>query len=300
MSSPSLRQLEYFCAVVELSHFGKAAERCFVTQSTLSVGIQELEGLLGAQLFERTKRKVMTTPLGLQLYDRARQILIDAAEFVDIARQSDKPLSGAVRLGCIPTISPFLLPKVLPRIRIQYPDLQLYLVEAQTSDCIDRLKSGDLDAAILALPYDIGGMLSQEIGFEDFYAAVPAQHPLAAEKAVHSKSLPVNELLLLEEGHCLRDHVLSACRLKSAGANAFEGTSLYTLLEMVAGGQGITLVPAMAMQSELTSNRSISYLPLLDKGPHRRISLVWRSTLPQGHAMKLLAEEMADSCMRAQ
>ena len=294
MNLPSLKQLEYFCAVVELSHFGKAAERCFVTQSTLSAGIQELENQLGVQLFERSKRKVLTTPLGLQLYDKAMKLLADAAGFVELAGQGGKPLSGVLRLGCIPTISPFFLPKVLPCIRRQFPDLQLHLVEGQTRECLDRLRRGELDVALIAFPYEVGNLKWQRVGAESFFAAIPGKHPLSKRRSIHSDALPQDELLLLEEGHCLREHVLSACQLNSQGAVGFQGTSLYTLLEMVAGGEGITLVPEMAMQSELMSNQSIRYLPLKDQGPHREFGLVWRPTLARSQEMSLLADTMSD------
>jgi len=292
MNLPSLRQLQYFCAVVELNHFGKAAERCFVTQSTLSVGIQELEGQLGVQLFERNKRKVMTTRIGLQLYDKAEQLLMDAMALAELAEGDKTLLKGTLRLGCIPTISPFLLPQVLPRVRQAFPELELYLIEAQTSECLQRLQKGELDVAILALPYDIGGMCSHTFWSEKFYAAMPADHPLAVNEAIHSKDLPADALLLLEEGHCLRDQVLSVCQLNTTNTQTFQGTSLYTLLEMVAGGQGMTLVPAMALQSELMAQKAIRYVPLKDKGPHREISIVWRPTLPRGKEMMQLAEAM--------
>ncbi len=293
MKLPSLRQLQYFCAVVELCHFGQAADRCYVTQSTLSVGIRELESLLGVQLLERTKRTVTPTSLGLQLYEKAQAVLAEAAAFTEMADQGKEPLVGPLRLGCIPTISPFLLPAVLPPIRLEYPDLQLYLVEDQTSECLRRLQAGKLDAAILALPYDIGALQSRSFWEENFSVAIPSVHSLANQKSLYSHSLPVDELLLLEEGHCLREHVLSVCQLSELRQTSFQGTSLYTLLEMVAGRQGITLVPEMALNSELIRNESIHFLPLKDEGPHRQISLVWRPTLPRKQDMELLADKMA-------
>jgi len=292
MSMPTLRQLQYFCAVVELCHFGKAAERCFVTQSTLSVGIRELESHLGVVLLERTKRKVIPTSLGLKLHDKAQMVLAEAAEFNEMANAERAPLTGVVRLGCIPTISPFLFPAILPAVRSKYPALKLHLIEDQTALCLQRLQNGELDAAILALPYDIGELNSRTFWSENFAAAVPSKHPLARKKSIHSNALPFDELLLLEEGHCLRDHVLSVCQLRGGRQSAFQGTSLYTLLEMVAGNQGITLVPEMALHAELMRQESITFLPLDDPGPHRQISLVWRPTLPRKQDMELLAESM--------
>lgn len=293
MYLPSLKQLQYLLAVVELRHFGKAAERCFVTQSTLSTGILELETLLGIQLLERTKRKVAPTPLGLELAEKARQILQLSAELVETAKTEHAPLSGTLKLGVIPTIGPFLLPRVLPQIRERFPELQLYLIEDQTAKLIDRLDSGEIDCAILALPYDLGRMEYQIFLKETFWVAFPVGHPLSKGGPIPSVDLPADELLLLEEGHCLREHALSACHRSGLQRSAaFQGTSLYTLLEMVAGGQGITLLPEMAIKSGLVNQERIRLRPLAEKGPHREIGLVWRATYHRKKDLRLLAETM--------
>ena len=295
MYLPSIRQLHYLIAVVELRHFGQAAERCFVTQSTLSSAIQELETMLGTQLLERTKRKVMPTPMGLEIADRARQILQQSAEIVELAQQEKAPLSGPLKLGIIPTIGPFLLPQVLPAIRKRYPKLELYLIEDQSARLVERLNSGEIDAAILALPFELGQLQSATFWKESFWVAFPKDHPLGQGGAIRSVTLPSDELLMLEEGHCMRDHALSACHLSNLQHSAtFQGTSLYTLIEMVAGGQGITFLPQMAVDAGMAKHRRISLRPLAEKGPHREIGLVWRSTYHRKHDLQLLMECMTE------
>lgn len=293
MHLPSLKQLQYLLAVVELRHFGKAADRCFVTQSTLSTGIQELETQLGTQLLERTKRKVTPTPMGLELAEKARQILELSSALVETAQATHEPLSGPLRLGVIPTIGPFLLPRILPPIRERFHALQLYLIEDQTAKLLQRLNSGELDCAILALPYDVGRVEYEVFLKETFWVALPINHPLAGSGPIPSIDLPPDELLLLEEGHCMRNHALSACHRSGLQRSAaFQGTSLYTLLEMVAGGQGITLLPAMAIASGLVNQDRIRLRPLAEQGPHREIGLAWRTTYHRKKDLGLLAKTL--------
>lgn len=295
MNLPTLRQLQYLVAVVELRHFGRAAERCFVTQSTLSTGIRELEHVLGAQLLERTKRKVIPTELGRALAQRAKHILGLTAELAKMSREGQQLLSGKLHLGVIPTIGPFLLPKVLPGIRQRFPQLELMLVEDQSADLIDRLHAGDLDTAILALPYNIGNLQHLKFKDEDFCVAFPSEHALSQGGPVAAAELPENELLLLEEGHCLRDHALAACHLEGLHSSAvFQGTSLYTLIQMVVGGQGITFLPEMAIDTELMRQAEISFRPLAEKGPHRQLSLIWRSSSHRKQELHMLAETMSE------
>ncbi len=293
MHLPSIRQLQYLLAVVELCHFGKAAERCFVTQSTLSTGIQELENMLGAQLLERTKRKVLPTPLGLEMAEKARQLLTISTEMVALAQREQTPLTGPLRLGVIPTIGPFLLPKVLPMIRERYPNLQLFLVEDQSTRLLQRLDSGELDCAIFALPYELGKHEHKKFFQEIFYVAFPYDHPLSRGGPISATDLPVEQLLMLEDGHCFKDHALSACHFSGLQQRAaFQGTSLYTLMEMVAGGQGITFLPAMAIDSSLAQQPGISLRPLAESAPHREIGLVWRPTFHRKRDLSLLIELM--------
>jgi len=293
MNLPSIRQLQYFLAVYELRHFAHAAERCHVTQSTLSSGIQELESLLDAQLFERSKRKVLPTAKGELLAKVAEEILSLTTLMVEQAKGSEKPLCGSLKLGVIPTIGPFLLPVVLPVVRDCFPELQLYLIEDQSARLLERLQSGDIDCAIFALPFDIGKMEAYSFWSESFWVAFPKEHPLSEGAAISSVELPDSELLLLEEGHCFRDHALSACHkttLKASGA--FQGTSLYTLIEMVAGGQGITLLPEMAIKSNSVQQSGVTLRELSEQGPHRDIAVIYRPNFYRKDDIKLLADTM--------
>ncbi|AKH21942.1 hydrogen peroxide-inducible genes activator [Sedimenticola thiotaurini] len=295
MNLPTLRQLHYLVTVVELCHFGQAAERCFVTQSTLSTAIQELEALLGVQLLERTKRKVLPTPLGVELANKAREILSMTESLVQDAQVDRQPLSGELRLGVIPTVSPFLLPKVLTGVRSQFAQLELFLLEDQSQHLLDRLAAGELDCAILALPFDLGGLEHQVFWQEKFLVAFPADHPMSQGGPIASKKLPGNELLLLEQGHCLRDHALGVCHMKAmARRSSFQGTSLYTLVQMVAGGQGITFLPEMAVDEDFLAQNPIAVRPLVEKGPHREICLVWRAAYHRKADLALLADCMHD------
>lgn len=283
MYLPTLRQLEYLIAVVDLCHFGHAAERCHVTQSTLSAGLRELETLLQAELVERTRRKVQPTPLGLEIADKARVVLDGARDIAETATAASQPLSGRMRLGVIPTIGPFVLPRVLAGLREAYPDLKLYLKEGRSSDVLDQLNRGDLEAAIIALPFEIGNLASMTLGDDAFWVAVPRSHALAKKKTISPADLPVDELLMLEDGHCLRDHALAACDLSSLKTGAresgnFESSSLYTLAEMVANGLGVTFLPEIALSSGMINTDNIEVRPLKTSGAPRQIGLVWRKS----------------------
>lgn len=289
---PTLRQLQYLIAVAEDGHFGRAAERCFVTQSTLSAGIQELESTLGITVIERTKRRVAVTPLGLELVARARRVLAEVEDMTVTAKASTRPLTGLLRLGAIPTIGPYVLPKVLPPLRGSYPELRLFLREDRTARLVDQLVGGELDAALIALPYDTAGLEHMVLADDPFWLAVPRDHPLAAsEGAVAPDVLDSDDLLLLEDGHCLRDHVLSACRRQSAPGRAgtFQATSLYTLVELVVGGFGTTLLPGVALQSDHIKAADVVLRPLAG-GVGRRIALAWRRNSARRSEYKLLGQ----------
>ncbi len=295
MNLPTLRQLQYLVAVVEERHFGRAAGRCFVTQSTLSAGIHELENGLGTRLLERSKRKVLPMPLGEEMARRAQRIIALTGELVETACHDDTPLCGPLRLGVIPTIGPFLLPRVLPEIRRRFPRLELSLIEEPTERLLAQLEAGTLDTVILAFPYGVGGRVHEIFWREDFLVALPKAHPLADRKAIAPEMLPRRELLLLADGHCLTDHTLAACKFKDMkSSEVFQGTSLYTLLQMVAGGQGITLIPEMAIANEWLGGGEIQLVPLAEPGPHREIGLVWRETSFRQADMKLLAQTMGE------
>lgn len=287
---PTLRQLRYLVALAEHRHFGRAAESCLATQSTLSAGLQELENLLGVTLVERTKRKVMLTPLGEEVVARARVVLRGAEDIADLAAASAEPLSGPLRLGVIPTIGPYLLPRALPSLREAYPHLRLYLREDLTARLLERLASGDLDAVLIALPYDSPDMESMVVGEDPFVLACPPDHALAAKAQITSMDLMDADLLLLEEGHCLREHALAACRLPGpAKGDGILGTSLATLVQMVANGLGVTLLPQMAVQGGVLGGTDLVTRPLAEGG-NRLIGLAWRPSSPRKAEFHALGE----------
>lgn len=298
MRLPTLRQLQYLTAVVEEKHFGHAAEKCFVTQSTLSAGIQDLEELLEVSLLERTNRKVLPTPIGEDIAARAQQILSLSEDLVDLAQSEKNPLSGRIQIGIIPTISPFLLPKVLPTVRKQLPNLEIVLIEDQSERLLDRLESGTIDVAVLAFPFNIRGLTHRVFAKEPFWVALPKKHPLANRKTLKAADLPTNELLLLAEGHCMREHALSACQLPaSAQRKSVQATSLYTLIEMVASGLGITLIPDMAITSDMVSHSDISLVPMEnpDSQAMREIGLVWRPSFRRTATLEQLAQTFSNA-----
>ena len=290
---PTLRQLRYLVAVVDRCHFGQAAAVCSVSQSTLSASIQELEELLGAPLLERTKRSVVPTALGRKVADRARALLKGAEDLMDVAQAARDPLSGPLHLGVIPTIGPFLLPRAMPRLREGFPKLQLYLREDQTARLLERLDSGELDAVLLALPYALGDLEVMDLGEDRFSIVQPAGHTPAA-------SIADENLLLLEDGHCLRDQALAACELEGARRNAgFNGTSLHTLAQMVANGLGVTLMPQMALDAGILRGLDVTVRPLdvmarAGAVPHRRIGLVWRRSSARTETFRALGEALKD------
>ncbi len=289
---PSLRHLRYLVALAETRHFGRAAAACSVTQSTLSAGLKELEGRLGTVLVERTKRRVMVTPLGEEVVARARRLLSAAGEIVDLVRGAAEPLSSPLNLGVIPTVAPFLLPKVLARVRKAHPRLKLHLVEDLTARLLERLAAGELDLALIALPYRAPDIETLELGDDPFLLATPPGHPLAGQEHVEAGELMRAPLLLLEEGHCLRDHALAACRLAEA-ASAGErpqATSLHTLAQMVAGGMGVTLLPRMAVDAGLAKGTGITTSTLDDPEAKRKIGFAWRPSSPRKAEFRKLAD----------
>lgn len=290
---PTLRQLRYLVAVVDRCHFGQAAAACNVSQSTLSAGIQELEDLLGAPLLERTKRTVVPTALGRDVADRSRDLLKGAEELMDVAQAAREPMAGPLRLGVIPTVGPFLLPRALPRLRETFPKLQLYLREDQTARLLERLDAGELDAVLLALPYALSDLEVMDLGEDRFSVVYPADHRLPATGAVTPADIARENLLLLEDGHCLRDQALAACELESARRNtAFNGTSLHTLVQMVANGLGVTLMPQMALDAGIVRGLDVAVRPMADGTQHRRIGLVWRRTSARKETFRRLGEAL--------
>ncbi|NVK17345.1 MAG: hydrogen peroxide-inducible genes activator [Methylocystaceae bacterium] len=293
----TLKHLKYFIAVAKHKHFGHAADACFVTQPTLSAAIKEFEEILGLQLLERTKRSVLITPIGQEILERAKDIVLNADSLMEMARTKGSPLSGELRVGVIPTIGPYLLPQVMENIRKTYPDLLLYLKEDQTERLLASLKEGQLDVLILALPYESEAISTYTFMQDPFYCALPSTHPLAQKKQIENKEIIKENLLLLEEGHCLRDHAMAACAWVDArNINAFGATSLSTIVQMVANGLGITLLPEMALKSGITRGTDLTCLPLSKSSPPRDIGLVWRKTSGRSEEFKLLGTFLKEIC----
>ncbi len=289
---PSLKQLEYLTALADAEHFGNAAIACNVTPSTLSAGIRDLENLLDIQVAERTKRSVLMTPTGLKIADCARQLLHDAENIVELASATRQPLSGTLRLGVIPTISPFLLPRVLPGIYQQYPKLRLFLREEKTDDVLHSLRVGDIDAALIALPYDTEGLTSLTLFDDEFQLACPHGSPIAKQKHVSIDDLRNQVLLLLEEGHCLRAHALDVCQFERTDSqNEFAATSLHTLVQMVGSGLGVTLLPGIAIDAKITAGTGISLIPFAEEAS-RQIGLVWRKSSPRAEELNMLGKAL--------
>lgn len=288
---PTLRQLRYLVAVAEKRHFGRAAEECHVSQSTLSAGIQELEVVLGVTLIDRSHRQVTLTPLAEEIVSRSRALLQAAEELVDAAESGKQPLAGLLRLGVIPTIGPYMLPQALRRLRAVFPRLRLYLREDQTARLLDTLARGKLDAAIIALPYETVGLSSIILGEDRMYVACPSGHRFAGRPALDAEELSGERLLLLEDGHCLREHALTACRLAPGRSNEdLQGTSLGTLVQMVASGLGVTLLPEMAVAVETRREPDVIAVPIGGSAPLRQIALVWRPGSARARDLRLLAD----------
>ena len=290
---PTLKQLQYLVALQEHGHFGRAAEACFVTQSTLSAGIKELEALLDIVLVERTRRVVRFTDLGNAMVEKAHRILREAEELSEMARSAGTPLAGDVRMGVIPTIAPFLLPKLLPRLRKERPELKLYLKEETSQAACDSLHHGQVDCVLLAQPFPCGDVESQKLFDDEIFIAFPKDDPRDPPKTIDPAMIDESRLLLLEDGHCLKDHALAACNRPELRASArMMGTSLHTLVQMVDNGLGLTLLPKMAIDSGILEHTDIVPRPIKSERAYRDISLVWRRNSPRKDEFKLLAEIM--------
>jgi len=299
----SLKQLVYALAVEDNLHFKKAADQCAVSQSALSTAITEMEKQIGTQIFERDNKMVLVTPFGKQFLERARAIKLQMDDLTKLAQIQQTPLSYPMSLGVIPTIGPYLLPKVLPAVRAGYPDFQLRIVEEQSHVLVERVRNGELDTAILALPYHLEGLLAFEFWQEDFYWVTHASDVHAQQKKITSDELKEARLMLLKEGHCLKDHALAACHLQSSETDdSLAGTSLNTLIQMVAGKMGSTLVPQMALDQLLFGSTELKAVPLSEKGPHRRIAFITRPNYIGVNNIELLRKLFRDclsQCLNA-
>jgi LysR family hydrogen peroxide-inducible transcriptional activator len=287
---PSLRNLRYLTALAEHLNFRAAAEACFVSQSTLSAGIKELESGLGVQLVERDTRSVRLTPVGVETTERARRMLGEAADLVAVASEAREPLSGPLRFGVIPTIAPYLLPRVLGPLRARYPKLKLYLREDLTEHLLERVRSGELDAALIALPYATGELAIRELFRDEFWFVAPPDDPLARTRAVAVDRLDTSELILLEDGHCLREHAIAACGPGRTEPSRIEATSLPTLLQMVEGGLGVTLLPEIALKGGALNGTRLIARPFSSRVPARTIAFASRQSGTRDRDLELLAE----------
>jgi LysR family hydrogen peroxide-inducible transcriptional activator len=295
---PTLKQLQYLVALKDHGHFGRAAEVCFVTQSTMSAGIRELETLIGVTLVERTRRVVRFTPLGDRIVDKARRVLREADELGDLARAAGRPLSGEMRMSVIPTIAPFMLPRILPRLRRDYPDLKLFLREEPSAAACEALNHGRTDCVLLALPYACGEV-SSRILFEDkLFVAGPATEIGEGPLPMRAEEIDETRLLLLEDGHCLKDHVLAACNRPELRADAtMLGTSLHTMVQMVDNELGVTMLPEMAIAAGILEHTGLVARALEADNPARRIALAWRRASPRERDFELLADVLAEGAV---
>jgi LysR family hydrogen peroxide-inducible transcriptional activator len=286
----NLRDLRYLVALADERHFGKAAERCFVSQPTLSAQVRKLEEYLGVPLVERQPKRVALTPTGEKVVQRARTLLQEADAIVELAKSDRDPLAGPLKLALIPTVGPYLLPHVASRLRKDLPRLKLMLYEYQTGQLLEKLRAGEIDMGILALPVDLDGIEATELYDEPFTLAVPSTHPLADQERIKVEDLRGETLLLLEDGHCLRDQALEVCsRVRVNEAQDYRATSLETLRQMVAAGHGITLLPELAAETPVGTARGLRVKPFARPAPARTIGAVWRRSTTRGVAIAAIA-----------
>jgi LysR family hydrogen peroxide-inducible transcriptional activator len=295
----TLRQLQYAVAVADTRNFRRAAELCRVAQPSLSAQLSQLEDALGVRLFERTSRGVLVTAAGEAILDRARKLLVDGDDLVSAARHLGDPLAGTLRLGVIPTISPYLLPAIVPALRKRHPRLNLVWTEDRTSSLVAALDRGGLDAALLALEADIGELDHEVIAIDPFVLAAPREHPLGkSPKRAHQSDLAGVPVLLLDDGHCFRDQSMAYCGPAGALELGFRATSLSTLTQMVASGTGVTLLPQLAVPAEVRRAK-LTIRQFAEPQPHRTIALVWRPSSPMAPALREITATMRDAYPRA-
>ncbi len=295
MHLPAPQQLRYLVTLAETQHFGRAASACSVTQSTLSAGLIALERQLNASILDRSVGKhVAFTPLGLEIVTRARVALSALEAIAEAALAARSPMSGPLRLGVIPTIGPFLLPRLMPELRRAFPLLRLFLHEDTTEHCMDRLLNNRLDLVLLALPCDCAGAETLALARDEFVVAVPENSPLAALDKIAPQRLASETMLLLEEGNCLRDQTLAVCPSSRADNDAYAATSLHTLVQMVAGGMGATLLPRIAIEGGVTAGAEVALRPLAGKGAWRTLGLAWRPGTPRAGDYRALGQALGE------
>ena len=290
MNLPTIKQLRYFIALQKYTHFGKAAEACFVSQSAFSVAIRELESTLGVQIVDRTNKRVTITAMGQEIVVQARLVLRDVEALMELAQVNNEPLCGKLKLGVIPTISPFLLPKILPQLRSHFPYLQLFLQEDTTLRVYEKLMSGELDLILIALPYELRHVEKMTLFKDPFLLAYKKGSQFIESQKVTADHLKSESILLLEDGHCLRDHALSACKIRNLNkVSQFSASSLLTLIEMVEADLGVTYLPEMAKNSPMLKNTNIR-TQTMPKNSHREIGLIWRKGSARKDELKMLGE----------
>ncbi len=286
----TLKQIQYALAVERNLHFKKAAESCSVSQSALSTALAEMEKQLGFQIFERNNKQVLVTPMGKQALQKAHQIKLQMDDLARLGETLLEPLNTTMSLGIIPTICPYLLPVVLPTLQADYPSLQLQISEEQSQILVEQVRNGDLDAAVLALPFQCDGLLTFKFWSEKFFWITHADDDLAMKSELANDELDPQRLMLLKDGHCLKDHALAVCHLSNISTNHLSATSLNTLVQLVANGLGTTLVPEMALPQLVDNNPRIAKVPLAEPGPHREIAFLIRPNYPNVKNIELLKQ----------
>ena len=296
MADLKLKDLRYLVAVADTRHFGQAAARCFVSQPTLSAQLKKLEDYLGVQLVERHPRRIALTEAGAQVVARARRIIEASDEIVSLTALQRDPLAGRLRVALLPTIGPYLLPLVAPRIRKKLPRVELLLYEYQTGPMLEHLQAGDIDMGILALPVPVDGLAERTLFDEPFVVAVPADHALGSRKSLRTSDLDGETLLLLEDGHCLRDQALDVCSHSQVQEKQdFRATSLETLRQMVASGSGITLLPQLASTGAYGHARGVAIVPFAKPAPVRHVGALWRKTSAKQQAIEAVCDVIAEA-----
>ena len=298
----SLKQLHYALAIEKTLHFKKAAEACNVSQSALSTAINELEKQLGVAIFERNNKQVLVTNNGQLILNKAKKVKLELDELLQVAQTNKQPLANPMTIGVIPTIGPYLLPKVLPEMRQKYPDFKLKIIEEQSHVLVDMVRNGDIDAALLALPFAIDGLMRFDFWQEDFYWVSHKDECPSQLQEITSEELEIEKLMLLKDGHCLKDHALAACSLQNRKQDAdFDSASLHTLIQMVAGKLGSTLVPQMALDQLIHTESELRAIHLNEPGPHRTISLIIRPNYVRTNEITLLKDifhaELTKKCI---
>ena len=291
----TLKQIDYALAVGKNLHFQTAADECFVSPSTLSNAITELETQLGVKIFERNNKKVIVTSLGREILSKAKKIKLEVKNIHELAQHNVDGLSSSLSIGIIPTISPYFLPLVLPKIQKEFSNLQLKIEEGQSQILTNRVKEGDLDMAILALPYDVQDLMSFKFWEEDFFWVSHSQNKNAGKSEIRASELEHSELMLLEDGHCLKDHILDACNIDSSSQYSLKASSLNTLIQLVKGKMGTTLVPEMALKELVGNKKDLSISHLDEPGPHREIALITRPNYAGMENVKMLVDFFGNS-----